>query len=101
MSCQQYIISIDKFCICLVDDDSRSIPETLQLIQSKLQTLQSNQSEVLVNLSDLSKAVTNLQARLDIVNITVNKEGGEGALENNPFLSRTLVYKHFCTFNVI
>jgi len=67
----------------IVDDDSRSIPETLQLIQSKLQTLQSNQSEVLVNLSDLSKAVTNLQARLDIVNITVNKEGGEGQVKQS------------------
>jgi len=67
----------------IVDDDSRSIPETLQLIQSKLQTLQSNQSEVLVNLSDLSKAVTNLQARLDMVNITVNKEGGEGQIKQS------------------
>jgi len=67
----------------IVDDDSRSIPETLQLIQSKLQTLQSNQSEVLVSLSDLSKAVTNLQARLDMVNITVNKEGGEGQIKQS------------------
>lgn len=67
----------------IVDDDARSIPETLQLIQSKLQTLQSNQSEVLVNLSDLSKAVTNLQARLDMVNITVNKEGGEGQIKQS------------------
>lgn len=67
----------------IVDDDSRSIPETLQLIQSKLQTLQSNQTEVLVNLSDLSKAVTNLQARLDMVNITVNKEGGEGQIKQS------------------
>jgi len=69
--------------IVRVDDDSRSIPETLQLIQSKLQTLQSNQTEVLVNLSDLSKAVTNLQARLDMVNITVNKEGGEGQIKQS------------------
>jgi len=67
----------------IVDDDSRSIPETLQSIQSKLQTLQSNQSEVLVNLSDLSKAVTNLQARLEMVNITVNKEGGEGQVKQS------------------
>jgi len=69
--------------IVRVDDDSRSIPETLQSIQSKLQTLQSNQSEVLVNLSDLSKAVTNLQARLEMVNITVNKEGGEGQVKQS------------------
>ena len=66
-----------------MDDDSRSIPETLQLIQSKLQTLQSNQSEVLVSLSDLSKAVTKLQARLDMVNTTVNKEGGEGQIKQS------------------
>eukprot|EP00092_Neocalanus_flemingeri_P079859 GFUD01099522.1.p1 GENE.GFUD01099522.1~~GFUD01099522.1.p1 ORF type:complete len:433 (-),score=148.48 GFUD01099522.1:308-1606(-) len=67
----------------IVDDDSRSIPETLQLIQSKLQSLQSNQSEVLTNLSDLGKSVTNLQARLDMVNITVNKERGEGQIKQS------------------
>jgi len=67
----------------IVDDDSRSIPETLQIIQNKLQALQSNQSQVLVNLSDLSKAVTNLQARMDMVNVTVKKEGGEDQIKQS------------------
>jgi len=67
----------------IVDDDSRSIPETLHSIQSQLQSLQSNQTEVLVNLSELTKSVAKLQSRLDIVNITMNKEGGEGQLQQS------------------
>ena len=66
-----------------MDDDSRSIPETLHSIQSQLQSLQSNQTEVLVNLSELTKSVAKLQSRLDIVNITMNKEGGEGQLQQS------------------
>ena len=71
-----------KSCVS-VDDDSRSIPETLHSIQSQLQSLQSNQTEVLVNLSELTKSVAKLQSRLDIVNITMNKEGGEGQLQQS------------------
>jgi len=67
----------------IVDDDSRSIPDTLHIIQSKLQSLQGNQSEVLVNLSDLTKSVANLQSRLDMFNITKNKEGGEELIQQS------------------
>ena len=66
-----------------VDDESRSIPDALHTIQSKLQSLQGNQSEVLVNLSDLTKSVANLQSRLDMFNITKNKEGGEELIQQS------------------
>jgi len=71
----------------IVDDDSKSIPETLQLLQSKLQTLQNNQSEVQLSLGALNKAVTGLQERLDRVNTSLQREGltqgGDGQVKQS------------------
>jgi len=73
--------------IVRVDDDSKSIPETLQLLQSKLQTLQNNQSEVQLSLGALNKAVTGLQERLDRVNTSLQREGltqgGDGQVKQS------------------
>ena len=70
-----------------MDDDSKSIPETLQLLQSKLQTLQNNQSEVQLSLGALNKAVTGLQERLDRVNTSLQREGltqgGDGQVKQS------------------
>jgi len=55
-----------------VDDGSKSIPDTLQMIHTKIETLRSNQSSVLSSLEELSKRIEQVSRDLIQVNKSVS-----------------------------
>lgn len=55
-----------------VDDGSKSIPDTLQMIHTKIETLRSNQSSVLSSLEELSKRIEQVSRDLTQVNQSVS-----------------------------
>jgi len=61
----------------IVEDDSKSIPETLQLLETRLSSLANNQTSLVVSLGHLKESLSNLQIGLEKVNRTVNTEGDE------------------------
>lgn len=63
----------------IVDDDAKSIPETLQQIQSRLSSLATNQTAVVESLSGLKVGLTSLQAGLVRLNSSV--VSGAGGLQ--------------------
>jgi len=63
----------------IVDDDAKSVPESLEQIGSRLRALESNQTSVSGQLARISSSVTKIMTRLDEVNASL-AEGGENPL---------------------
>ena len=53
-----------------VDDDAKSVPATLEVIQSRLKALESNQSTVASQLGQINTAVTRLGVSQEARSIT-------------------------------
>jgi len=65
--------------IVRVDDDAKSVPESLEQIGSRLRALESNQTSMSGQLARISSSVTKIMTRLDEVNASL-AEGGENPL---------------------
>merc|ERR1712210_20636 len=65
--------------IVRVDDDAKSVPESLEQIGSRLRALESNQTSVSGQLARISSSVNKIMTRLDEVNASL-AEGGENPL---------------------
>jgi len=63
----------------IVDDDAKSVPESLEQIGSRLRALESNQTSVSGQLARISSSVNKIMTRLDEVNASL-AEGGENPL---------------------
>jgi len=60
----------------IVDDDAKSVPESLEQIGSRLRALELNQTSVSSQLARISSSVTNIMTRLDEVDASLSVGGG-------------------------
>ena len=56
------------------DDDSKGVPEKLQLLESRIDGLVSNQTAVWESLAKVIKAVSNLEQKMASLNSSENRE---------------------------
>lgn len=59
----------------IVDDDAKSIPETLETLKNRLSLVETNQSSIATQLAGINKAISRLEARLDQVNSSLVSSG--------------------------
>jgi len=60
----------------IVDDDAKSVPESLEQIGTRLRALESNQTNISGHLARISSSITDIMSRLDNVDSTL-AQGGE------------------------
>jgi len=63
----------------IVDDDAKSVPETLVLIKIRLATLEANQTSVVEALDRVNRDINSIQARLD----SVVRAGGDSQVRQS------------------
>ena len=56
------------------DDDSKGVPEKLQLLQSRIDGIVSNQTGVWERLAKVNKAVSNIEQKVSSLNSSENRE---------------------------
>jgi len=57
----------------IVDDDAKSVPETLERIKNRLTVLESNQTGVVTQLKQINTAISGLEERIDQMNRSMSE----------------------------